>query len=297
MSYNLHWVGVLDKAPWQIAATLFVSGNDYRMHATPPCLFPFFGLLWMHILTPGGHRLYRIGGRAHARGITFESGLARVTAFEDGSKRVKRFSPRTRRIRAAMQKVPFLRVFAALGTYGFVLLALMLALLVLEAFSPGATDFVPNRVFWTFVFVLGVALVVALLATRGARRRLLQYHGAEHMAINTYRAGKPLTAENIARADRATPSCGSVLVLIFLLISVPLWFVPYGDYFMILALGIAFEISILARRAKGLRWLLRFGMAVQRKIWTRPPDAAQVELARRGLSALVALMDAESKGA
>lgn len=241
--------------------------------------------------------MYRIGGRAHARGITFESQWARFTAFEDGSERLVRFSPRTRRIRAALGKVPFLRVFAALGTYGFVLLALMLALLALEAFSPGATDFVPDRFFWAFLFVLGVALVVALLVTRGPRRRLLQYHGAEHMAINTYRAGRPLTAENIAAADRATPSCGSVLVLIFLLISIPLWFVPYGDYFTILALCVAFELSLLARRVKWLRGLLRFGMWVQRKVWTRTPDAAQVELARRGLCALVALMDAESKGA
>jgi len=242
--------------------------------------------------------VYRIGGRAHAHGITFESGLGRVTAYDNGRvDTVKMSSPKIRRFTALLGKVPVLRVFPALGKTGAVLFMLLAALLLIEAFAPHLLAFeiiVPDALFYGLLGGLIAAALLLAVLMRKRIRRLLQYHGAEHMALNTYRMRQPLTAENIARADRATPSCGSVLALIFLVLAVPLMFLPYGDYLTLLALGIAFELSILSRRVKWLRGLLRFGMAVQRKVWTRVPDAAQIEVARRGLSALIALSDKES---
>ena len=243
--------------------------------------------------------MYRVGGHAHAQGITFESDMGRVRAYEDGrTDRVTMFATEVRKLKAALQKVPVLRVFPVLGKTGMVLLLLIVALLVVEVIAPQLLPFeiyIPDALFYGPLGTLIAAALLLSVLMRKRIRRLLQYHGAEHMAINTYRRRQPLTAENIAQADRATPSCGSVLALIFVIIALPLMFVPYGDYFMILAFGIAFELSVLARRVKWLRGLLRFGMAMQRKILTRPPDARQIAVARRGLLELLALADEQTK--
>jgi uncharacterized protein YqhQ len=243
--------------------------------------------------------LYRIGGRAHAHGITFESDWGRVYAADNGRDTVRPFSARTREIKAALRKVPLLRVFPAFGKAGTAIFVLLAALLLTEAFAPEVLYFefyMPDALFYGLVSGAVALLFIVLLVLRKRIRRTLQYHGAEHMAINTYRAGKALTAENIARADRATASCGSVFVLVFLIVGVPLMFVPYSDYFLPVTLGVAFELAVLARRVKWLRWLLRFGMWAQRRIWTRQPDAAQIEIAQRGLCTLIELMDGETKG-
>ena len=234
--------------------------------------------------------MYKIGGRAHAHGITFESDVARVKATDNGRDTMKVFSGRTRRLKAALRKVLLLRAFSAFGKAGAAIFVLFAALLLTEAFAPEvlyAELVIPDMVFYVLLAALAVAVLLAAVLLRGRMRRLLQYHGAEHMAINTYRQGLALTADNISRADRATPSCGSVFALVFLIIGVPLMFVPYGDYFLLIALCAAFELTVLARRVKWLRGLLRFGMWLQRKVWTREPDAAQVEVARRGLTALI----------
>lgn len=242
--------------------------------------------------------MQRVGGRAHARGITFESDIGRVMAADNGEDTVQLFSSRTRGIKAALRKIPVLRVFPAFGKTGTVIFVLIVALLLIEAFAPWLLYFeVPDDILYILLTVVSALLLLAALLLRGRVQRLRQYHGAEHMAINTYRAGKALTAENIAAADRANAGCGSMFVLVYLIIGVPLIFVPYSDYFTLVTLGVAFELTLLARRVKWLRWLIRFGMWSQRKIWTRQPDAAQIEVARRGLTKLIELTGRQTRKA
>ncbi len=236
--------------------------------------------------------MQRIGGRVGIRGITFESDFGRVFAADNSNDKVKIFSERTQRLKAALRKVPFLRAFVSFGKAGTIIFILLVALLGVEAFAPEVISFeqlIPDSIFYISLFALVAALLVAAALMRKSIRRLLQHHGAEHMAINTYRAGKALTAQGIAEADRATPSCGSMFVLVFIIVGAPLMFVPYGDFIAPLALCVAFELFVLARRAKWLRWLLRFGLWLQRAIFTRKPGAAQIEAARRGITALIRL--------
>ena len=240
--------------------------------------------------------MYKVGGRAHFRGITFESGMARVRAAENGRDTQKKLSAGTRKFRTVLKKVPLLRVFPAFGKVGTVFFILLAALLLEEAFAPQVLTFsIPDTLFYALLAGAVVLILAMALLMRGRIRRLLQYHGAEHMAINTYRAGKALTVENIVRADRATASCGSLFVLFFLIVAVPLMFVPYSDYLLPITLGVAFELTALARRVKWLRWLLCFGMWMQRKIFTRQPDAAQVAVAQRGIGTLIDIMDRETQ--
>jgi uncharacterized protein YqhQ len=244
--------------------------------------------------------LHGIGGRAHAHGIMFESDWARVTARDNGRDTVKLFSARSRRVKAALRKVPLLRAFSAFSKAGTAIFIFLSALILTDVFAPEALHFeiyMEDMIFYSMLIALAVAALLAAALTRSRVKRTLQYHGAEHMALNTCRRGLPLTPENISRADRATPSCGSVFVLVFLFIGVPLMFVPYSDCFLLVALGAAFELTVLARRVRWLRPLLRFGMWLQRRVWTRPPDAAQIEVARRGLTSLIGLMNREEADA
>lgn len=238
--------------------------------------------------------MQKIGGRAHAHGITFESDFGRVFAADSGNDTVILFSARTKRLKAALSKVPLLRAFVSFGRVGLAIFMLLIALLAAEVFAPQVLHlelYMPDTVFYALLAVLAVAAPLFAVLMKSRIRRLLQHHGAEHMALNTWRAGLALTAQNISRADRAAPSCGSVFVLFFLFIGVPLMFVPYSDFFLLAALCVAFELSVLARRVKWLRPLLRLGMVAQRAIFTRPPDAAQIETARRGLCTLIGIMN------
>jgi uncharacterized protein YqhQ len=242
--------------------------------------------------------LYKIGGRAHAHGITFQSDIARVYASDNGSDKEKVFSARTRRIKAALRKVPLLRAFPAFGKTGTIIFVVLAALLLIEIFVPEAQYFelyMPDIVFYVMLAAFAVFILLAAALLHDRTRRLLQYHGAEHMALGTYQKGKALTAENISQQDRANPNCGSIFTLIALILFLPLMFVPYADYLVPIAFCIAFELTLLARRKEWLRWLLKFGMGAQRKIFTRQPDPAQLETARRGLTALIGIMDRETK--
>jgi uncharacterized protein YqhQ len=240
-------------------------------------------------------RLYRIGGRAHFHGITFESVIARVRATDNGRDTVKRFSAGTHQLIGKLKKMPLLRVFPAFGRIGTLFFVVFIALLLIDIVFP---DFFAidgqGTLVYTLLAVGAVLVLIAIVLARKPIKRLLQYHGAEHMAINTYRQGKALTTENIARANRATPSCGSLFVLVFLIVSVPLMFIPNSDYLLIIVFCVTFELTMLARRVKWLGWLLRFGMWTQRKVFTRKPDASQIEVARRGLYALINIINEEN---
>jgi uncharacterized protein YqhQ len=240
--------------------------------------------------------LYKIGGRAHARGITFESDIARVYAADNGKETVRLFSAKSRRIKAALKKMPLLRSFPAFGKAGTIIFILFAVLLITTAFVPEAylEMYIPDTIFYSILAALAAAALLAGILLRRRIKRLLQYHGAEHMVLVTYRKGKALTTENIAREDRASPNCGSMFALFFIILGVPLMFVPYSDYLLPAAFCIAFELTLLARRVRRLRPLLRFGMWAQRKIFTRQPGPAQIETARRGLTALIAIMDRQT---
>jgi len=51
-------------------------------------------------------------------------------------------------------------------------------------------------------------------------RRVLQYHGAEHVAINAYEAGVKLNVKNAKEYSRLHPRCGTSFILIVLIISI-----------------------------------------------------------------------------
>ncbi len=130
-------------------------------------------------------------------------------------------------------------------------------------------------------------------------RRVFQYHGAEHKAINTLEAGLPLTLENAKQQSRIHPRCGTSFVMVVLILAIfvfsltgrpPIWLrIPLHIALLPLVAGIAYEAIKFAGRYKEsrfTRWLLAPGLWSQH-ITTREPEEAQIEVALRALQAVV----------
>jgi uncharacterized protein YqhQ len=66
-------------------------------------------------------------------------------------------------------------------------------------------------------------LYLVFIASWGEFRRVLQYHGAEHKAINAFEAGVPMDVENVKKHSRLHPRCGTSLLFIVLIISIVLF--------------------------------------------------------------------------
>ena len=150
--------------------------------------------------------------------------------------------------------------------------------------------------------ILRIALFLGYVVAVGNLkeiRRVFQYHGAEHKAINTLEAGLPLTLENAKQQSRIHPRCGTSFVMVVLILAIfvfsltgrpPIWLrIPLHIALLPLVAGVAYEVIKFAGRYKEsrwTRWLLAPGLWSQR-ITTREPEEAQIEVALRALQAVV----------
>jgi len=157
--------------------------------------------------------------------------------------------------------------------------------------------------------VIRIAIFLAyitLISRMENIRRVFQYHGAEHKAINTLEAGEPLTMENCLRASRIHPRCGTSFIIVVLIASILVHsvFPRPENYFVRLALhialipfvaGFAYEVIRLAgrfRSAAPTRVLLAPGLWSQ-YLTTREPTPDQVEVALAALNAVLARENGE----
>ncbi|HEX6971799.1 MAG TPA: DUF1385 domain-containing protein [Limnochordia bacterium] len=130
-------------------------------------------------------------------------------------------------------------------------------------------------------------------------RRVFEYHGAEHKAINCFEAGEPLTVERVQRHSRIHRRCGTSFILFVLLVSILLfsffgrppfvWRVLIHLALLPLVAGISYEIIRQAGKPSPW-WPFRVisypGMWTQR-LTTREPSADQIEVAIAALEATV----------
>jgi uncharacterized protein YqhQ len=147
-------------------------------------------------------------------------------------------------------------------------------------------------------------------------RRVFQYHGAEHKAINTLENGLPLTLENCKVQTRLHPRCGTSFAIIVLIIDIAiLTFLPryvlgeeapvflnllirfgYNLALLPIIAGIAYEAIRFAgkfRNQKYVQAMFAPGLATQ-YLTTVEPDDDQIEVA---LVALRRVVDDEEKAA
>jgi len=140
------------------------------------------------------------------------------------------------------------------------------------------------RLSFLLVYLSAVSLV-------GDFKRIFQYHGAEHTAINAYEAGVELNVENARKYSRFNARCGTSFLLIVTLISI-LFFslMPSADYLVRLSYrvvlipvisAVSYELLKLSdkyRNSTIMRVLVAPGLALQH-LTTRQPDDDMIEVA------------------
>jgi len=134
-------------------------------------------------------------------------------------------------------------------------------------------------------------LYFASVALVGEFRRVFQYHGAEHMAINAYEAGVELNISSAKRFSRFHPRCGTSFILIVTLISILLFSImPNLEFSMRLAYrvllipvigAVSYEVLKLSdkyKKSRIMKVLVAPGLGLQ-YLTTREPDEKMIEVA------------------
>ena len=147
------------------------------------------------------------------------------------------------------------------------------------------------------IFILYI-LVISLLPDL---RRVFQYHGAEHKAINALEAGEDLTPENVQRFSLIHPRCGTAFLLwvmviaifVFAFIGQPSWPWLIASRILLLPViaGLAYEVIRFAGKHTDNRLLMAFlapGLWLQR-LTTREPSLDQLEVSIRALREVLRL--------
>ena len=138
-------------------------------------------------------------------------------------------------------------------------------------------------------------LYLASISLVGEFRRVFQYHGAEHTAINAYEAGVELNVANAKKYSRFHPRCGTSFLLIVMLISILLFSImPNLGYFMRLAYrillipvigAVSYEVLRLSDRYKYsriMKVLVAPGLGLQ-CLTTREPDEKMIAVALKAV--------------
>lgn len=158
--------------------------------------------------------------------------------------------------------------------------------------------------------LIRVALVIGYIAGIGRMahvKRLFQYHGAEHKAINAWELEGKLDLDAVMRASRLHPRCGTNFVLTVLLVKMIVFtMIPFGDN-LVMRLGlrlamlpvvgsVAYELIRLAgkyRNVAPLQWIMLPGRFTQ-LLTTREPEPEMGEVA---IVSLKGVMEKETASA
>jgi uncharacterized protein YqhQ len=169
------------------------------------------------------------------------------------------------------------------------------------------TNWLPIDTTGVFVVVEGVIrvsifiLYIVLISFLPDLRRVFQYHGAEHKAINAYEAGEELEPERVQRFSLIHPRCGTAFLLwvmviaifVFAFLGQPVWYWLIASRVLLLPViaGIAYELIRFAGKHSGskvLMTLLAPGLWLQR-LTTREPTLDQIEVSIRALREVLQL--------
>jgi uncharacterized protein YqhQ len=172
------------------------------------------------------------------------------------------------------------------------------------------TSWLPVEQTELFVIVEGVIrvsvfiayiLVISLLPDL---RRVFQYHGAEHKAINALESGAELTPHNVQKFSLIHPRCGTAFLLwvmviaifVFAFVGRPVWYWLIASRILLLPViaGLAYELIRYAGKHQDNRVLMTLlapGLWLQR-LTTREPTDDQVEVS---IQALQRVMEKEAR--
>lgn len=150
--------------------------------------------------------------------------------------------------------------------------------------------------------VIRLGIIVAYVGLIGLMpdvRRVYEYHGAEHQSIHALEAGDPLRPDAVLRHPTAHVRCGTSFLLTVVVVSVivfaavghpDLWLRVVSRIVLIPAIAaISYELIRLGGRFEGnpVTKLLMWPNLALQAITTKPPEAAQVEVALRALREVI----------
>ena len=177
-----------------------------------------------------------------------------------------------------------------------VALALVLAIFLFSLLPFFLTSFLGlgGVVFNVAEGVIRLAILLVYLASVssiGEFKRVFQYHGAEHTAINAYEAGVELNVSNAKEFSRFHPRCGTSFIFIVALISILIFSImPNLGYSTRLAYrillipvigAVSYEVLKLSDRykeSKIMKVLIAPGLGLL-YLTTRKPDEKMIEVA------------------
>jgi uncharacterized protein YqhQ len=144
-------------------------------------------------------------------------------------------------------------------------------------------------------------LYIVLISFLPDLRRVFQYHGAEHKAINAYEAGEELEPQRVQSFSLIHPRCGTAFLLWVMVIAIfvfaflgrPDWYWLIASRILLLPViaGIAYELIRFAGKHSGNRILMTLlapGLWLQR-LTTREPTLDQIEVSIRALREVLQL--------
>jgi uncharacterized protein YqhQ len=191
-------------------------------------------------------------------------------------------------------------------------IAIGFALMLFKVTPVLITNWLPIETTGWFVIVEGLIRVtifiayICVISLLPDLRRVFQYHGAEHKAINAYEAGEPLEPERVQRFSLIHPRCGTAFLLWVMVIAIfvfaffgqPAWYWLITSRILLLPViaGLAYELIRFAGKHTGNRALMTLlapGLWLQR-LTTREPSLDQLEVSIRALREVLRLEDLQA---
>lgn len=142
---------------------------------------------------------------------------------------------------------------------------------------------------------------IALVSRWKDFRRVLQYHGAEHKAINAHEAGVAMEVANVRRFSRLHRRCGTSFIFFVVIVSILLFSLVPRDGFLIrlsyrfLLIPLIGAVSYELLRYSGkhgdsaiVKALTAPGLVFQR-LTTREPEDPMIEVAIRAVQEVIRL--------
>jgi len=196
--------------------------------------------------------------------------------------------------------------------FSFVI-AIGFALMLFKVGPALITNWLPIDGTYQFVVVEGlirVSIFIAYIVLIGLLpdlKRVFQYHGAEHKAINALEAGSELTPEKVQKFSLIHPRCGTAFLLwvmvigifVFAFVGRPVWYWLIVSRILLLPViaGLAYELIRYAGKHQDNRVLMTLlapGLWLQR-LTTREPSLDQVEVSIRALQEVMRVEQSESE--
>lgn len=184
-----------------------------------------------------------------------------------------------------------------------IIVSLLMAIVFFIGLPFGLAKLTPYEGFWFNLIdgIIRVAIFVVYLAIMSSTKegkRLFQYHGAEHKSIACLEANKKLTIENVKKYSRFHPRCGTSFIFIVLILSIILfslingpWWVKLLSRILLLPViaGLSYEILKFSAKYRNnfiLKIFIAPGLWLQR-LTTKEPSDKQIEV---GITALKSVL-------